>query len=47
MLHYRELCSVLCVDLNGKEIQKRADMRLADSLCYTVETQHWKATVLP
>ena len=29
-----------CGDLNGKEIQKRGDIciRIADSLCYTVET---------
>ena len=28
---------VLCVDLNGKEIQKRWDkgIHMADSLCYT------------
>ena len=31
---------MLCVDLNGKEVQKRGDIniRIADSLCYTVET---------
>ena len=36
----QELCSVLCGDLNGKEIQKRGNICLciADSLCYTVET---------
>ena len=32
--------SVLCGDLNGKEIQKRGDICIciADSLCCTVET---------
>ena len=32
--------SVLCGDLNGKEIQKRGDIcsHLADSLCSTAET---------
>ena len=32
--------SVLCGDLNGKEIQKRGDIciRIADSLCCTAET---------
>ena len=35
----RELYSMLCGDLNGKEIQKRVDMciRIADSLCCTAE----------
>ena len=35
----REFYSVLCGDLNGKEIQKRGDMcmRIADPLCCTVE----------
>ena len=35
----RELYSVLCSNLNGKEIQKRGDtcMHRADSLCCTVE----------
>ena len=35
----RELYSVLCGNLNGKEIQKRGDicMHIADSLCCTVE----------
>ena len=37
---HRELCSVLCGDLNGKEIQKRGDVytHIADSLCYRAET---------
>ena len=37
-----EFYSVLCGDLHGKEIQKRADMciRRADSLCCTVETNN-------
>ena len=42
----REPYSVLCGDLNRKEIQKRGDVYIcvcvcvciADSLCYTVET---------
>ena len=36
---HRELCSVLCGDLNGKEIQKRGDVciQIADSLCCTAE----------
>ena len=36
---YRDY-SMLCGDLNGKEIQKRGDIciRIADSLCCTVET---------
>ena len=50
-LWHRELSSVLRGDLNGKEIQNRGDgcMRMADSLCCTVETiitQHCKATTL-
>ena len=32
----RKLSSILCGDLNGKEIQKRGD--IANSLCCTVET---------
>ena len=34
----RELYSMLCGDLNGKEIQKRGDIciLIADSLCCTV-----------
>ena len=34
------MCSVLCGDLNGKEIQKRGDMciHIADSFHCTVET---------
>ena len=37
---HRELYSVLCGDLNGKEIQKGGDtcISIADSLCYTAET---------
>ena len=47
----RELYSMLCSDLNGKEIQKRGDISIciADSLCCTVETtvkKHCKATIL-
>ena len=36
----REPYSVLCGDLNGKEIQKRGDIcrYIADSLCCTIET---------
>ena len=36
----QKLDSVLCGDLNGKEIQKRGDMSvdIADSLCCTAET---------
>ena len=30
--------SVLCGDLNEKEIQKRVDIHTDDSLCSTVET---------
>ena len=39
-VEHRELYSVLCGDLNGKEIQKRGDIciRIADSLCCTAET---------
>ena len=38
---HRELCSVLCSDLNGKEIQKRGDIRRrrADSLCCAEDTE--------
>ena len=34
------LYSILCADLNGKEIQGRVDLciRVADSLCCTTET---------
>ena len=37
---HRELYSVLCGDLSGKEIWKRGDLciHIADSLCCTVET---------
>ena len=37
---HRELYSVLCGDLNGKEIQKGGDKYIcvADSLCCAVET---------
>ena len=37
---HRELYSVLCDDLNGREIQNRGDIRMwkADSFCCTVET---------
>ena len=40
LLFHREPYSVLCGDLNGKEIQKRGDIcsHLADSLCSTAET---------
>ena len=36
----QELCSVLCGDLNEKEIQKIRDICIceANSLCHTVET---------
>ena len=36
---HRELYSVLCGDLNGKEIQKRGDVciQIADSLSCTAE----------
>ena len=39
-VQHRELYSVLCGDLNGKEIQKRGDIyiHIADSLCCTAET---------
>ena len=33
-----KLFSVLCGDLNGKEIQKTGHVCIAGSLCYTVET---------
>ena len=33
-----ELYSVLCGDLNGREIQKRGGICIADLLCCTVET---------
>ena len=37
---HRELCSMLCGYLNGKEIQKKGDIciHLVDSLCCTAET---------
>ena len=39
--YYRaqELYSMLCGDLNGKEIHKRGDIckHIADSLCYAAE----------
>jgi len=36
---------MLCGDLNGKEIQKRGDIRVTDSLCCTVESnQRCKVT---
>ena len=44
-----DLYSVLSVDLNRKEIQKRGDIHIhiADSLCYIAETNiHCKTTVL-
>ena len=39
---HRELYSVLCGDLNGKEIRKREDtcVRRADSLCRAAETNN-------
>ena len=46
---HRELYSVLCGDLNGKEIQKGGDVCIygADSLCCAAETsKHRKATIL-
>ena len=36
-LLYRELYSMLCGDLNGRAIQKRGDICIADSLCCTAE----------
>ena len=40
MVSYRELYSLLCGDLNGKEFFKNGDICIhrADSLCHTVET---------
>ena len=35
-LQHRELHSMLCGDLDGKEIQKRG-ISMADSLCWTAE----------
>ena len=37
---YRELYSVFCGDLNGKEIQKGGDICtcITDPLCCTIET---------
>ena len=34
----RKYYSMICADLNGKEIQRRGDTRVTDSLCSTVET---------
>ena len=34
----RELYLMHCSDLNGKEVQKGGDTCIADSFCYTVET---------
>ena len=34
---YRELYSVLCGDLKGKEIQNRGGIHIADSFCCTAE----------
>ena len=48
-VQHRELYSVLCGDLNGKEIQKGGDVCIygADSLCCAAETnKHRKATIL-
>ena len=45
----QELYSVLCGDLNVKEIQKRGDMfiRITGSLCCTTETNtHCKKTLI-
>lgn len=38
-LQHGELYSMLCGDVNGKEIQKGGDIctRAAESLCYTAE----------
>ena len=33
-----ELYLMHCSDLNGKEVQKGGDTCIADSFCYTVET---------
>ena len=40
LIQHRELYSVLCGDLNGKEIQKGRDkcLRIADSLCCIAES---------
>ena len=40
--------SMLCADLNGKEILKGGDIciHIADSLRYIAEIQHCKATIL-
>ena len=40
MVYRKELRSVLCGDLNEKEIQKREDIckHATDSFCYTAET---------
>ena len=37
-----DICSVVCGDLNGKEIQKRGDIciYIAASLCCTAEAKH-------
>ena len=45
---HRGLYSMLCGDLNEKEIQGRGDtcIHVADSLCCTTETQHGNATIL-
>ena len=40
-VYLRELYSVLCSNLNGKEIKKKRGnicIPVADSLCYTAET---------
>ena len=39
--------SMLCGDLNGKEIPKKGDIciPIADSLCCTPEAQHCKLTI--
>ena len=56
-LLYTSAYSVLCGNLNGKEIQKRGDTHTHththtyrhtdDSVCSTVEIQHCKPTITP
>ena len=48
-MQHREFYSVICGDLNGKEIRKRQNMctRITDSLLTQQKlTQHGKVTVL-
>ena len=41
---YRELCSILCNNLNGQRIDTR--VCITESLCCTPETKHCESTIL-